>query len=276
MVFIFIFISYVTALQPGKSKSVSSSSSHSSLSSVSKKGSINKLVLPSESKVVLDNKSMSSPNAIKNSIDDLTVLSENKTTQEVLLSSQDSKTIADAVGQIGTTIMINTSVAQNIETSPSTSSDTSRSNSMSSSSSKSSHSEKKQSDTKVSTKQTSPPVHNTTVHSAPSYPLPSSQPSLMVNSLDRQMAELQEALRAAGLPPINSVNGGVDVSSVEVEPRTTKSPPPSADLPEDIEQALREIATQEVVSLSRKMLHEQQMKGHLLHKLLKRVVQCHH
>jgi len=50
---------------------------------------------------------------------------------------------------------------------------------------------KKQSDTKVSTKQTSPPAHNTTVHSAPSYPLPSSQPSLMVNSLDRQMAELQ-------------------------------------------------------------------------------------
>ena len=105
---------------------------------------------------------MSSPIATMNSIDDFTVLSENKTTQEVLLPLQDSKTIADAVGQnteTGTTIMINTSVAQNIETSPSTSSDTSRSISMSSSSRKSSHSEKKQSDTKVSTKQTSPPVH---------------------------------------------------------------------------------------------------------------------
>jgi len=192
----------------------------------------------------------------KNSIDDLIVLSENKTTQEVLLSSRDSKTIGDAVIQnteTGTNDTMNTSVPHNIEKSPSTSNHSSRSTSMSSSnSSKSSHS---QSDAKVST---SIPVHNTTVHSAPSYPLPSSKPSLMVNSLDRQMAELQEALCAAGLPQINSVGGGVDMSSVEVEPHATKSPPASTNLPEDIEQALREIATQEVVSLSRKMLHEQQ------------------
>ncbi|XP_065906639.1 centrosomal protein of 162 kDa-like isoform X1 [Dysidea avara] len=249
-------------LQPGRSKSVSRSSSHSSSSSVSKKSSISELVMPSEGKGISDNKSMSSPvTATKNTVDDFTVLSENKPTQEVL-SSQDSQTITAAGNQnteAGTNIMVNTSVPQNIEKSPSTSSQTSRSNSMSSISSKSSHSEKKQSDTQVvSTKQTSPPVHSTTVHSTPSYPLPSSQPSLMVNSLDRQMAELQEALRAAGLPPINSVNGGMDVGSVEVEPHTTKSPPPSTDLHEDIEQVLREIATQEVVSLSRKMLNKRQ------------------
>jgi len=48
------------------------------------------------------------------------------------------------------------------------------------------------------------------------------------------------------------------VSSVEVESCTTKLPPSSTNLPEDIEQVLQEIMTQEVVSLSRKMLHERQ------------------
>lgn len=86
-----------------------------------------------------------------------------------------------------------------------------------------------------------------------------SKPSLMVSSLDKQMAELQEALHAAGLPPIdsssNSSRMNVPLISTGTDEPIVRSP---AGLPEDIEQVLRELATQEVVSLSRKMLHEKE------------------
>ena len=89
--------------------------------------------------------------------------------------------------------------------------------------------------------------------------LEASKPSLMVSSLDKQMAELQEALRAAGLPPIdgssNSSRMNVPLISTGTDEPIVRSP---AGLPEDIEQVLRELATQEVVSLSRKMLHEKE------------------
>lgn len=89
--------------------------------------------------------------------------------------------------------------------------------------------------------------------------LEASKPSLMVSSLDKQMAELQEALRAAGLPPIdgssNSSRMNVPLISTGTDEPMVRSP---AGLPEDIEQVLRELATQEVVSLSRKMLHEKE------------------
>ena len=94
-----------------------------------------------------------------------------------------------------------------------------------------------------------------------SYPdssLEASKPSLMVSSLDKQMAELQEALCAAGLPPIDGSSNG---SRVNIAPTSTGNEPivrSPASLPEDIEQVLQELATQEVVSLSRKMLHEKQ------------------
>lgn len=91
----------------------------------------------------------------------------------------------------------------------------------------------------------------------PDASLETSKPSLMVSSLDKQMAELQEALRAAGLPPIDS-----NINTVNnVAPVSTENQPmvrSSSDLPEDIEEVLRELATQEVVSLSRKILHEKQ------------------
>ena len=245
------------AIQSGKSKS--RSSSYSSLSSVSKHGSVSELAMPSEDEVISDNKSLSSPITTKKSLDEL---AENKTTQDVL-SSQGSKATAQALdnqdSETGTDVMVNTSVPLNTDKSPVISSHTSRSNSTSSISSKSSRLEiKQQKDTQASTKEASPPVHSPTVPSASLYPLPTSQPSLMVTSLDRQMAELQEALRAAGLPPIDGISSGVDMSSVEVKPLAAKSPPSSTDLPKDIELALREIATQEVASLSRKMLHERQ------------------
>ena len=95
-------------------------------------------------------------------------------------------------------------------------------------------------------------------NSYPDSSLEASKPSLMVSSLDKQMAELQEALRAAGLPLID---GSSNSSGVNVAPVSTRNEPivrSPADLPEDIEQVLRELATQEVVSLSRKMLHEKQ------------------
>ena len=89
--------------------------------------------------------------------------------------------------------------------------------------------------------------------------LEASKPSLMVSSLDKQMAELQEALHAAGLPPIDgnssSSRMNVPLISTGTDEPMVRSP---AGLPEDIEQVLRELATQEVVSLSRKMLHEKE------------------
>lgn len=90
----------------------------------------------------------------------------------------------------------------------------------------------------------------------PDASLETSKPSLTASSLDKQMAELQEALRAAGLPPIDS-----NINTVNVVPVSTDNEPmvkSSSDLPEDIEEVLRELATQEVVSLSRKILHEKQ------------------
>ena len=87
-------------------------------------------------------------------------------------------------------------------------------------------------------------------------PSVTSKPSLMASSLDKQMAELQEALRTAGLPPISNSSNTVNDAPISAGAEAFVRSP--SGLPEDIEEVLRELATQEIVSLSKKILHEKQ------------------
>ena len=214
-------------MQPSESKAVSKSSSYSSLSLVDKSNAAEFVPLEDkpDNQVALSN----SP-----ALSETSVASTDKEVIEPSLEAKSTEDIKDD------------------EKAASTSSSKSKANSISKPSVTSCH--------VPSLTQANPEQifkHTTTVvkESHPDASSGTSKPSLMVSSLDKQMAELQEALRAAGLPPIdNSDTANVAPVSSTSEP-VVRSP---SDLPEDIEQVLREIATQEVVSLSRKILHEKQ------------------
>jgi len=220
-------------LQASENKPVSKSSSYSSLSSVDKQSVVDSV--PLEDKLPpTDNKIVLSPALSKTS-----VASSNKSAN---LEAKSAETI---------TVFKNENENKD-EKSPSTSNNLSRTSSISKISISSHHlSNADQTNVEHIVKQTNSMV--TDLH--PDASSETSKPSLMVNTLDKQMAELQEALCAAGLPPIGS-NTTVDVVPVNAESEPIARSP--SDLPEDIEQVLRELATQEVVSLSRKILHEKQ------------------
>ena len=218
-------------MQPSEGKPVSKSSSYSSLSSVNKQ-SVDESLPMEDKHASMENQVVFSPALSKTS-----VASSEKLAVEQNLEAEKNITMSDNENKD--------------EKATSTSSTASKLNSTSKVS-VTSH-------LLPSTDQVNNSEHvlkHNVMDVYPDAPLGTSKPSLMASSLDKQMAELQEALRAAGLPPIDS-----NINTVNVAPVSTENEPmvrSSSDLPEDIEEVLRELATQEVVSLSRKILHEKQ------------------
>lgn len=239
------------ALQPGESNPVSKSSSYSSLSSVDKQSVAESV--PVEDKPV----SISSQVVLSPALSKTSVASSNKLAVEPTLKTESignitaSKEDEKQSSTSGSTSKFSSTSVSEDENKDKTPNSTAELRSNSQVSITSHH--LPQTNTEHAIKHTD----SATMDSYPDASLEASKPSLMVSSLDKQMAELQEALSAAGLPLIDSSNT-VNVAPVATGSKPMVRSPP--DLPEDIEQVLRELATQEVVSLSRKILHEKQME----------------
>ena len=218
------------ALQPSESKPVSKSSSYSSLSS-SNKQSMDESAPLEDKHASIDNQVVLSPALSKTSIASSKKLAVEKSleTENITMSNDESKE----------------------ERATSASSTASKLSSTSSKVSVTSH--LLPSTNQVNNEHNIEYTNSAVMSAHPGASLETSKPSLMASSLDKQMAELQEALRAAGLPPIDS-----SINTVNVAPESEPMVRSLSDLPKDIEEVLRELATQEVVSLSRKILHEKQ------------------
>lgn len=247
-----IFLKF-TALQPSESKPVSKSSSYTSLSSVDKHS-----TAESEDKPVpADNQVIPSPALSETSVASSNKLGvglslETKTAEDMTVSKDENKDEKVASSSSST------SVSKDENKDEKAISMSHRTSKLSSTTKTSVTSHHLPSTDHTNAEQIFEHAISVVKDSHPDASSEASKPSLMVSSLDKQMAELQEALRAAGLPPID---GG---STENVAPVSAGGEPvlrSPSDLPEDIEQVLRELATQEVVSLSRKMLHEKQTEG---------------
>ena len=227
---------FYVALQPNESKPVSKSSSYSSLYSANKQS--------TDESVALEDKHVSA-------------------NKEVSLSPALSKASATSSKKLA--------VEQNLETENTAMSD--HENNDKKVSPASSTASKLSSTSEVSVTSRPVPNSNQPKHTeciaqltdsvvTGTYPNGSSvasQPSLMASSLDKQMAELQEALRVAGLPPIsNSSKSNNTINDTPISAGGEAFMRSPSGLPEDIEEVLRELATQEIVSLSKKILHEKQ------------------
>ena len=223
------------ALQPSESKPVSKSSSYSSLSSANKQ-SVDESVPIEDKHALIDNQVVLSPALSETRIASSKMLAVEKSleTENITMSNDDNKdeeviSTSSTASKLSSTSEV--SVTSHL---PST--------------------------TPVNNNEhVIKHTNSVVIATYPDASSETSKPSLMATSLDKQMAELQEALRAAGLPPIDSSS----INTVNVAPVSTESEPmvrSPSDLPEDIEEVLRELATQEVVSLSRKILHEKQIE----------------